>query len=119
MRDEMTARLEVMMQNQEKMEANLKEIRPSQEHLKRKVLVKLDAHHERIMARMDSYLEKMEVSLGKMETMDFEVNSKEKESKAQHEEVSKEEATVETLGALKKLHGDWHLAVGRHGKLKE
>jgi hypothetical protein len=29
-----------------------------------------------------------------------------------HEEVPKEEASVKTLGALKKRHGDQHLAVG-------
>jgi hypothetical protein len=79
MREEMTARLEIMMQNnQEKTDANLKEIRAGQEHLKGKMLAKLDAHHERIMARMDSQLEKMEACLGKTETMDFEANPKEK-----------------------------------------
>jgi hypothetical protein len=33
-------------------------------------------------------------------------------SAAVHEEVPKEEAAVETIGALKKRYGDWHLAVG-------
>jgi hypothetical protein len=36
-----------------------------------------------------------------------------------HEEVSKEEAVVKIFGALKKLYGDRHLAVGRRGEPKE
>jgi hypothetical protein len=36
-----------------------------------------------------------------------------------HEEVAKEEAAVETFGALKKQHTGWHLATGHCVKLKE
>jgi hypothetical protein len=36
-----------------------------------------------------------------------------------HEEVSKEEAAVKSFGALKKRHGDWHLAVRRRRDPKE
>jgi hypothetical protein len=46
------------------------------------------------MARMDSQLEKMEV-------MDLEANPEEIQSKAEHAKVPKEEAAVETFGALK------------------
>jgi hypothetical protein len=41
--------------------------------VKRK-LVKLVVHHERMMARMDSQLEKMEACLGKREATDLEAN---------------------------------------------
>jgi hypothetical protein len=34
------------------------------------------------------------------------------QSKAEHEEVPKEEAAVETFGALKEQYGDWHLVIG-------
>jgi hypothetical protein len=44
------------------------------------MLAKLDAHHKRMMARMDSQLEKMEVCLGKTEAMYLEANSEEIES---------------------------------------
>jgi hypothetical protein len=40
-----------------------------------------------------------------------EPTSEEIESEAEHEEVPKEEAAAETFGALKKWHGDQHLAV--------
>jgi hypothetical protein len=42
------------------------------------MLNKSDAHHERMMARMNSQLEKMEACLGKMEATDLEANPKEK-----------------------------------------
>jgi hypothetical protein len=71
-----------------------------------KMMAKLDAHHERMMFRMNSQLEKMEAT-------DLEANPEEMQSKVEHEEVPKEEVTVETLGALKKRYGDWHLVVGR------
>jgi hypothetical protein len=41
------------------------------------------------------------------------------ESKAQHREIPKEEATVKSSGAMKKQHRGWHLAAGHHGKPKE
>jgi hypothetical protein len=36
------------------MNDNLKEMKAGQEHLKEKIMAKLDAHHERMMATMDS-----------------------------------------------------------------
>jgi hypothetical protein len=38
------------------------------------MLTKTETHHKRMMARMDSQLEKMEACLGKMEAKDFEAN---------------------------------------------
>jgi fumarate hydratase class II len=120
MRKEMTARLEAMIQtNQEKTDAKLKKIRAGQEHLKEEMMAKLDAHHERIRARMDSQLEKVEACLGRMKPMDLGANPRGKESEAEHEEIHKDEVAMKTFGALKKRHGDRHLAVGRHGKPKE
>jgi hypothetical protein len=49
----------------------------------------------------------------------MEVNPEEMKSAVVHKEVLKEEAAVKSSGALKKLHGDQHLAIGRCGKLKE
>jgi hypothetical protein len=39
------------------------------------------------------------------------------ESIVVHEEVSKDEAAVKTVGTLKKWYGDKHLAVGRRSHL--
>jgi hypothetical protein len=75
------------------------------ELLKEEMLAKLGVHHERLIARMVSQLEKMEAT-------DLEANPEEIESKTVYEEVPKEEGTAETLGALKEQYGDWHLAVG-------
>jgi ASC-1-like (ASCH) protein len=68
----MTARLEAMIENnQEKTKANLKVIRAGQ----KKMEAKLDTPHERMMARMDSQLEKMEVYLEKTEATEERVYS--------------------------------------------
>jgi hypothetical protein len=57
MREEIMAGLETMIQsNQEETDANLKEIRAGQELLKEEMLAKLEAHHKRMMTRMDSQL---------------------------------------------------------------
>jgi hypothetical protein len=61
------------------------------------MLAKLDAHHKRMMTRMDSKLEKMEACLGKTEATDLEANPEEMESEAEHEVVPKEEAALEIL----------------------
>jgi hypothetical protein len=57
---------------------HLKEqMRASQELLKEEMLAKLhvDAHHERMMARMDSQLEKMEACLEKTKATGLEADS--------------------------------------------
>jgi hypothetical protein len=104
---------EEMKANHAKTNTNLVEMTASQELLKEVMLANLDAHHERIMARMYSKLEKMEAYLGKTEAMDLEANP---ESMVEHEEVLKEEATVKPVRVLKKQHGDRHLAMRRHGQ---
>jgi hypothetical protein len=58
----------------------------------------------------------MESCLGKT---NLEANPEEIVSEAVHEEVPKEDATVKTFRALKKPHGDWHLAVRRCCQLKK
>jgi hypothetical protein len=59
------------------------------------MMARLDAYHERMEAMRDISLEKMEACVGKTETMDFEANPEEIESKGEHEdEVPKEEAVV-------------------------
>jgi hypothetical protein len=59
--------------NQAKVDANLKEIRTGQEHLE-----------EKMMAKMDFQLEKMEACLGKTEATDLEANPEEIESEVEH-----------------------------------
>jgi hypothetical protein len=54
----------------------------------------MEAHHERMMTKTDSQLEKMKACLGKTEAADLEANPEEIESEAEHEEVPKEEAAV-------------------------
>jgi hypothetical protein len=83
------------------------------------MLAKFDGHHERMMARMDSQLEKMEDCLGNKKATDLESNPEEVQYKAVNEEVPKEEATVETLQALKKQYRDQHLAIRHHNQLKK
>jgi hypothetical protein len=51
--------------------------------------------------------------------MDLEANPEEIESKAEHEDVPKEEAAVETFGALKERYRDQPLAVRHHSELKK
>jgi hypothetical protein len=97
------------------MEANLREMkvemRAGQELLKEEMLAKMEAHQERVLAKMDSQLEKMEACLGKAEAMDLVVSPEEMESVVVHEEVHKEEAAVEMIGARKDWPVDWYLAV--------
>jgi hypothetical protein len=51
--------------------------------------------------------------------MDLEVNAEEIKTEVVHEEVPKEKATVKTVIALKRQHGDWHLAVRHSGQPKK
>jgi hypothetical protein len=48
-----------------------------------------------------------------------EPTSEEVKSEAVHVEVPKKEAAVKSFGALKKRHGDRHLAVGRREKPRD
>jgi hypothetical protein len=57
----------------------------------------METLHGRIMARMDSQLEKMEACLGNTEATDLEANQEEIDSEAEHEEFPKEEVAVEVL----------------------
>jgi hypothetical protein len=54
-----------------------------------------------------------------VEATDLEANPEEKEAVAKQQEVSNEEAAVETIGALKDRSGDRRLAVRRRGRLKK
>jgi hypothetical protein len=80
-----------------------------------KVEAKVEAHHERMVAKMDIQLEKMEACLGATEAVDLEANPEEIESEVEYEEVPKEEAAVETFRALEKWRGDQYLAVRFRG----
>jgi hypothetical protein len=83
--------------------ANLKERKTDQEHLKQKMMAKSDALHKRMMASMDSQLEKMKVMVDvfeermKMDTMDLEANLKKLEAVTEQQDAPKEEAAVETI----------------------
>jgi hypothetical protein len=49
----------------------------------------------------------------------MEANPEDIKSVAEQQKVPKEEAAVETIGALKDQYGNRHLAVGRHQKSKK
>jgi hypothetical protein len=70
--------------NQALMDASLWEMRACQELLKEEMLIKWYTHHERMMARMGSWLEKMEACLRETEVTDLEVNPEEMKSIAVH-----------------------------------
>jgi uncharacterized protein YqfA (UPF0365 family) len=112
LKEEMLAKMEA------KADDNLKNIKEVIKTNQAKADTNLTQMKEEIMAKMDSQLEKMEACLEKMEATDLEANPEEMESKAVHQ-ISKEEATVQTVRALKKRHGDWNLAVGGFEKLKK
>jgi hypothetical protein len=96
---------------------------------------KIDASQERMMAKLDACQAKMDAWLEEMkdsrkettncqEAMEacretMEVNSGDLQSLAVHQEVPKEEAAVEIIGAMKDWLGDRHLAVGHHRQLKK
>jgi hypothetical protein len=101
--------------NQAKVDASLKEIRAGQELLKEKMLAKMETNQERMMDKKDSQPEKMEACLGNAVATDLEANPGEVESQAVHDEVLKEEAAMKTVIALKKRHGDRHIAIKRRG----
>jgi hypothetical protein len=88
-----------MKANQAKTDASLRE-------MKEGMLAMLDTHYERMMAKIDSQLEKTEAT-------------EEIESKAEHDRVPKEEAAVETVRALKEWYRDQHLAARRRGQRKK
>jgi hypothetical protein len=103
-----------MRANQAKMEGDLRvEMKVGQGLLKEEMLAKMEAHQERIMTNMDSQLEKMEACLGKAEATDLVANPQKMESVVVHEEVPKEEAAVEMIGALEDWSVDRYLAVRR------
>jgi hypothetical protein len=83
----------------------------------------IDSHHEKlitkagkekIQAMRDACLEKTEACLESKEPTSLEI-----EPVAVHEDVPKEEAAVKTFGAVKRWHGDRHLAVRRRGQPKK
>jgi hypothetical protein len=49
-------------------------VKPGQELLKEEMLVEMETKHERVVAKMNSWLEKIEAYLGKTEAMDLETN---------------------------------------------
>jgi hypothetical protein len=61
----------------------------------------------------------MTADLEEVEATNLEANPEEIESESEHQEVPKEEATVETIGALEDQYGDRHLAVGCCRQLKK
>jgi hypothetical protein len=82
-----------------KMDANMK---ASQEEMKGQMAS--------LVSQMDSQHEKMMAWLGRMEPMDLEANPEEMQSEAEHQEVPKEHAAVETSRALNKRYWGWNIA---------
>jgi hypothetical protein len=112
--EQMMARLlEEMRTNQPKADANQEEMK-----------AKRDSHHEKLMI-MKAGKEKIQaVWEACLEITDFclvskEPTSEETKSKAEHEEVSKEEDAVGTFGPLKGRYRGRHLAVRCRGQPKK
>jgi hypothetical protein len=106
------------------------------------MLEQVDSHHGRMIAKMDAFQEKMDnrqedikvqvgslasqidVNQEEMKAMlnayleKMEANPGEKKFVAEQQEVHKEEAAVNSFGALKKWHRGRHLAAECHRKLK-
>lgn len=76
----------------------------------KRMMAKLDAHHERTMACQETTEAHLEFKEPTSVGMEYD---------AEHWEVPKEETTVKSSGAMKKQHRDWHLAAGHCGKPKE
>jgi hypothetical protein len=83
----------------------------------------VEAHPERPESRIDNDQEPMEAEiktcLVDVEVTDLETNPEETETVAGQQEVTKEEAPVKTVRALKKRHGDRNLAVRHRRQLKK
>jgi hypothetical protein len=84
------------------------------------MVAKLNAHHERMMVRMDLQLEKIEAApdkfeeiLKKMDITNLDASQEKSEAVAEQQNVPKEEAAMENIRALKKRYTDRHLASGR------
>jgi hypothetical protein len=117
---------ELLKAMQEKIDANLKEIRAGQEHLNDKMLPKLEVRIDDNQEKMDAWIAEIRAwqteTTACQEATDTCLESKEPtnmESITLHKEVPKEEAAVQTVRALKRRHGDWHLAVGCSRKPKK
>jgi hypothetical protein len=67
-----------------------------------------------VLQEMKSWREETKAYLEKGEG-----NLEEMTSIVENQELSKEEAIVETFGALKEPYGDWHLAIGCHQQAQE
>jgi hypothetical protein len=76
--------------------------------MQRKMIGKMDACHERIMA-----------CLGRTEATDLVANPEEKESVPEHRVVPKEQAAVKPVGGLRKRHRFRDLRAERRQKPKE
>jgi hypothetical protein len=78
-----------------------------------------DYYGVRIETGQEPVEAEIKISLIQVEATDLEANPEEKDTVAEQQEVPKEETAMKTFGALKKRHGDRHLAVGRHRKPKK
>jgi hypothetical protein len=75
---------------------------------------RVEANQERIIAKIDAWLEETKACLQKSEPTPEEI-----ETVAEHREVLNEEAAVKNIGATEDRSGDQRLAVRRHGKPKK
>jgi hypothetical protein len=69
----------------------------------------MDAAHEEMMAELRAWRKKMNAHQEKRKATDLEANPEVKKSRAEHQEVPKTHAAVETGRASKKQHRDQHL----------
>jgi hypothetical protein len=107
------------MQSQQVLELLLARMKEHMQEMMARMEAKLDASHKKLMAMLDAHHERTMASLGKMEATDFKAIPKEMESVVEHQEISKEEAAVMSVGELRKGHRVCNLTAGRRQKRKE
>jgi hypothetical protein len=102
------------------LKAMLTEMNANKKTMHERMMAKLDAHHERMMAKLDAHHVR---TMACLETTEAHLECKEPtleemESKAEHREVPKEHAAVETGKAPSKQHRGQNPDAGRSGKPK-
>jgi hypothetical protein len=96
---------------QEKMDAKMN---ANQAEMLAKMRAITDAHHERMIPKVDAWIKGKEACVGKLEA-----NPEKSDAVVEHREVPKEKAAVKPVRTLKKRHRNRHLAAWRHWKAKK
>jgi hypothetical protein len=80
---------------------------------------KFEVLRDILISQMDALQERIMACLGKTEATDLKANPEEMQSKAEHQDVPKEQVVVKPVGGLKKRHRGRNLVAERRWKPKE